>query len=137
MPYADKDRNRECKRLWRRAKRAAWMSERVCVQCGATEQLEIHHIDPATKITSAMWDRNQEFLDTELAKCEVLCRACHRVKTTAYLRAKALARTTCIHGHEMTPENTYWRKGGRKRECRTCVLASQRRRWEPRQQRAA
>jgi hypothetical protein len=27
--------------------------------------------------------------------------------------------THCVHGHEFTPENTYWRKEGR-RNCRQC-----------------
>ena len=26
----------------------------------------------------------------------------------------------CNRGHEYTPENTYWRRGGQKRECRIC-----------------
>jgi hypothetical protein len=30
--------------------------------------------------------------------------------------------THCVHGHEYTPENTYWRVGkGRSRDCRSCI----------------
>lgn len=29
--------------------------------------------------------------------------------------------THCIHGHEFTPENTYWRKGRGGRTCRACM----------------
>lgn len=34
--------------------------------------------------------------------------------------------TTCIHGHPLTPENSYCRSGGRERRCRACGAASSR-----------
>jgi hypothetical protein len=36
--------------------------------------------------------------------------------------ARAARATHCIRGHEFTPENTYFRKSG-KRECRACARA--------------
>lgn len=37
-------------------------------------------------------------------------------------RARGQDRTHCIHGHEYTPENTYWRPGTiAGRDCRACV----------------
>ena len=121
--------NKDAKAEWRRSRRARWFADKSCVQCGSVDRLELDHIDPNTRITSALWDRSAAFREAELTKCQVLCRKCHRVKTTAYMRELALARTHCIHGHEMTPENTYYRKAGRKREYRTCVVALTRVRW--------
>ena len=31
-------------------------------------------------------------------------------------------KTRCNRGHEFTPENIYWDKGGRGRSCRTCAI---------------
>lgn len=35
--------------------------------------------------------------------------------------ARHSQQTHCIHGHEFTPENTYWRPRGAGRDCRTCI----------------
>ena len=58
-----------------------------CVKCGNTDYrvLDFDHIDPSTKIDSisglvsrgSAWWRIEE----ELAKCQLLCANCHRVKT--------------------------------------------------------
>jgi len=37
--------------------------------------------------------------------------------------AKHARQTTCIHGHPLTPENSYCRPGGRERRCRACDAA--------------
>ena len=37
---------------------------------------------------------------------------------------RAKRKTHCIHGHEYTPENTYFRPGTDKRICRTCARAA-------------
>jgi hypothetical protein len=36
-------------------------------------------------------------------------------------------KTHCVNEHEYTPENTYWRSGGSRRDCRTCVNERSRR----------
>ena len=38
-------------------------------------------------------------------------------------------KTHCPLGHEYTPENTCWNKGGRSRECRACKYERTRRRY--------
>jgi len=58
-----------------------------CVRCGESDYrvLDYDHIDPATKVDSisglisrgSAWWRVEE----ELAKCQVLCSNCHRIKT--------------------------------------------------------
>lgn len=37
-----------------------------------------------------------------------------------------LRRTHCPQGHELTPENVYWRPGGRAKECRMCRKVARR-----------
>lgn len=39
---------------------------------------------------------------------------------------RRMRRPTCFHGHPMTPENTYIRRDGRGRQCRTCKRNRQR-----------
>ena len=54
-----------------------------CVVCGATEQLEIDHIDPATKefeLTKSNTYSRKKVME-ELAKCQLLCKTCHLEKT--------------------------------------------------------
>lgn len=56
-----------------------------CAQCGATEDLEFDHIDPDSKsfnISSRATLRRETVL-AELAKCQLLCPACHEDKTFA------------------------------------------------------
>jgi 5-methylcytosine-specific restriction endonuclease McrA len=54
-----------------------------CAHCGSDVELEFDHIDPQTKsfeITSRTclsWERIAE----ELAKCQLLCSICHKVKS--------------------------------------------------------
>ena len=38
-------------------------------------------------------------------------------------------KTHCPHGHEYTPENICWNRGGKSRECRTCKYQRVRRRY--------
>lgn len=55
-----------------------------CVVCGATDNLEIDHIDPSQKSFNPTalrrpWDKTV----AELAKCQLLCEACHKAKHAA------------------------------------------------------
>jgi len=58
-----------------------------CVDCGETNivVLDFDHIDPSTKIKSVSHLKgcydNIEMVKTEMAKCEVRCVKCHRIKT--------------------------------------------------------
>lgn len=56
-----------------------------CVRCGATEDLQFDHIDPATKsfTITAHLNRRWEVLVVELDKCQLLCRPHHLEKTVA------------------------------------------------------
>lgn len=68
-------------------RRKAWIGDKVCATCGSNENLEVDHIDPATKDRAAfrksrdIWSWNEELREKELAKCQVLCKPCHAAKT--------------------------------------------------------
>lgn len=80
MPYKDKNVQREYNRQWQASRRAEWFFEKVCVRCGGSDSLEIHHEDPLLKISHKVWSWAQERRDEELAKCVVLCHACHKAQ---------------------------------------------------------
>lgn len=57
----------------------------ACVQCAATENLEIDHIDRSTKsftVTSHM-TYSWEAILAEARKCQLLCSDCHLTKSQA------------------------------------------------------
>lgn len=83
----DRARFREYMRTWVAARRAAYMADKACVRCGGTDSLELDHIDRATKIHHAIWSWAEPRRNAELAKCQVLCRSCHQVKSEESLDA--------------------------------------------------
>lgn len=80
-----------------------------------------------------------ERIKAEIKKCDLVCSNCHRIRTLTrhnklanprntepgkrFYKEKKL-KTQCIHGHELTPENTRTSKGKRK-GCRTCFNEQQ------------
>jgi hypothetical protein len=72
----------------------------ACVQCGATEALDFDHIERSTKsfeISGRALDGPWARLLDEVAKCQLLCRPCHILKTSE--EAAALPRVD-YHGTE-------------------------------------
>ena len=72
------------KRSLARAKRLRldWVAANgPCCICGSIVRLEIDHIDRATKVSTSVFSWTPVKRDAELAKCQVLCRICHREKT--------------------------------------------------------
>jgi 5-methylcytosine-specific restriction endonuclease McrA len=76
----------------------AWMKRRRlraiallgghCAECGSTENLQVDHVDPESKDpllralkTASFWSWAWHRIEAELAKCQVLCLPCHKVKT--------------------------------------------------------
>lgn len=87
MPYLNPDRQRAYARDWIRRRRADWMAANgPCRQCGSWDRLEVDHIDPAQKVTHAVWSWSDERRAVELAKCQPLCHECHKAKTIAQIR---------------------------------------------------
>ena len=83
-----KEYMRAYQREWIKKRRNAWISENgPCAKCGSIEQLEVDHIDYSQKKLHPreLWTRQTQIRTAELAKCQVLCRKCHRQKTKADL----------------------------------------------------
>ncbi len=81
MPYADPAAQAAYQREWIARRRSEWFADKRCTLCGSTEDLEIDHIDRATKVSHRIWSWAAERRDAELEKCQVLCHPCHIIKT--------------------------------------------------------
>lgn len=77
--------------LWRR-NRATFFQDKYCSQCQSTVELELHHVDPAKKVDSTIWNWRQERRAAEIAKCIVLCRSCHSELHASQLRRHSTTR---------------------------------------------
>lgn len=95
MGYADPDRQRDYQRAWCRSRRQAFLEGKACIDCGSSDCLEIHHVDPAKKVSHAIWSWGERRRVAELVKCVVLCVDCHRKHTAAWRIMVAQARNPC------------------------------------------
>lgn len=86
MPYADKQRQAEYQREWMARRRQAYFHDKSCVRCGATDNLELDHVDPAQKVSHRVWSWSEARRAEEISKCQILCRRCHAEKTSLDLR---------------------------------------------------
>lgn len=117
MPYADPEQQRIYQREWIAERRAAWIAANgPCAACGSDDRLEVDHIDPAQKVTHRVWSWAPERLAAELAKCQVLCRECHR--------KKSYGDNVGRHGHG--DHRTYKQAGCRCQPCTTAATAFRR-----------
>jgi 5-methylcytosine-specific restriction endonuclease McrA len=66
----------------RRAEAIARLGGR-CVRCDTDENLEFDHRDRNDKSfsISKLWSVSQVRFEAELAKCQLLCNPCHKIKT--------------------------------------------------------
>jgi hypothetical protein len=87
MPYSNPAKRLEYAREWYAARRAKGIESLggKCVQCGTTEDLEIDHIDPATKVSHRIFSWSWARIEIELKKCQLLCMPHHLDKTIAYI----------------------------------------------------
>lgn len=93
-PIADPEERRKYNREWIAKRKAAYFEGKSCVDCGSTENLEVDHVDPSTKLpglktttkvskrTAHLWTMSDERRSVELAKCVPRCRTCHQAKTS-------------------------------------------------------
>lgn len=87
MPFKNPAKKMEYQREWyasRRLKGIGLLGGK-CVQCGATENLEFDHIDPAMKSNHRIWSWSWARINEELAKCQLLCVSCHYTKTLVFI----------------------------------------------------
>ena len=82
MPCGTKEEQRKYQREWKAKRRQEWLDANgPCVQCGSSDSLEVDHITPSTKVSHNVWSWSEERRKEELAKCQVLCKKCHGIKT--------------------------------------------------------
>jgi len=92
--YMNRPGNRDTERAKRFAVRdrvAAMKMAAGCVDCGYAEHdvaLDYDHLPGATKLfsISGAWGRPWQSILDEIAKCEVVCANCHRVRTVGRRR---------------------------------------------------
>lgn len=75
---ATPEEQRRYQREWKARRRAEWFADKSCVDCGAMDDLQLDHCDPAQKVHHQVWSWSEARRETELAKCEVRCGSCHR-----------------------------------------------------------
>jgi len=115
VPYKDRQHRRDWDAAKWRERRSEWLAGKVCVECGGAENLELDHIDPATKVGHKIWSWSAERRAAEIAKCQPLCRDCHR--------AKSMAERTVHHEHGTTG---FYHRGCRCDDCRAANTAYRR-----------
>lgn len=84
-----------------------------CIKCGTDQELQFDHINPSEKKyeINKIINRKENFVLLELAKCQLLCKACHLEKTVS-------EKITSKHGSMRT-----WMH--KKCQCNTCNTAKQ------------
>lgn len=82
MPMRTKEEQRAYQNEWMARRRRVWFERNgPCVRCGAWEDLQVDHIEPAQKVDHKVWSWSRERREYELGKCQVLCVECHKAKT--------------------------------------------------------
>lgn len=88
-----------------------------CKHCGAAESLEFDHIDWRTKVfsvTTNWYIKDRDLFESELAKCQLLCNSCHKIKTAVDITEQ--------RGDQFRHGTVYaWMK--RKCDCLSCCEA--------------
>lgn len=107
-------------REWVAARRKKFFQDKFCVICFATENLELDHIDPSTKISHSIWSWSEKRREEELKKCQVLCNSCHKIKTNRELINRSFK---C--GHNSLQESVT-ADGRHRKWCRVCNTLAKR-----------
>ena len=110
------EEKRAYQRAWLAARRATWFEDKKCVKCGSTDSLELHHIDPKTKVSHRVWSWAQARSEKELAKCEVLCHECHLPESIEHWKEMY---STPLSKKKHGTSTTYTRHGCRCILCKT------------------
>ena len=97
MPIYDLEERRKYGREWISNRRKQWFSDKVCVDCGSKENLELDHVIPQDKASHKIWSWSRERREVELAKCVARCHKCHKKKTAVDLRNTRLIKGRVRH----------------------------------------
>lgn len=101
MPYKDKAKLRAAQLAWLMKRRNNWFAENgPCVKCQSWDNLQLDHIDPKTKISHKIWSWSDERRLAELAKCQVLCKLCHKAKSDKEISKIGPSGTAWCVGHQ-------------------------------------
>jgi hypothetical protein len=117
MPLATPELRREYARRWSAARRAAYFADKACARCGSTDGMQLHHVYQETKAAHCIWSWSQARRERELAKCIILCGACHKEETTRQ-RARPIRHGT----------TRGYRRGCRCDACREATVSAERER---------
>lgn len=83
MPWKDPEKKKKLDRERVARRRRDWVAANgPCKECGSKRHLQVDHIDPKKKVDHRIWSWSEDRRETELAKCQVLCRDCHQEKTS-------------------------------------------------------
>lgn len=96
MPYSDPAEQRRYQREHAARRRAAYFADKSCARCGSTEDLQLHHVYRASKTASAIWTWGARRREAELAKCVVICHACHQEEHREEMRQRAVVLNTTL-----------------------------------------
>jgi len=105
------------KRRWQRRRvQAVEQLGSECIICGSDQDLEFDHIDPETRtMTIARAStRSEEFFQSELSKCQLLCVPCHSEKTEREFEPYYEEVRVCACGRQFDRKRQY---AGHKRWC--------------------
>lgn len=81
MPMATPELQREYARKWMAERRRSFFQDKKCSICASSDNLELDHIDPLTKVSHRIWSWSQPRREAEIAKCRIVCKPCHDVKS--------------------------------------------------------
>ena len=73
----DPEAMRKYKREWVAKRRAKFFSDKSCLYCKTTSDLQLHHTDRANKSDHKIWSWAEKRRLAEIEKCIIICKLCH------------------------------------------------------------
>jgi 5-methylcytosine-specific restriction endonuclease McrA len=93
MPYKDPAKQRTFQRKWVAKRRSDHFKGKKCKSCGkaiTAKTAELDHKKAKMNRTGhKIWSREKKDRSKEIAKCQILCTACHKKKTAKQAAARA------------------------------------------------